>query len=66
MKYPTALAKLTSVPYLFSPNFEFQLDFNYQMRQYQIKSTKDQYIYFNFPKDLINTLWNGQSGLNSV
>ena len=26
-RFPHSIAKITSVPYLFSPNFEFQFDF---------------------------------------
>ena len=31
-----------------------------------IKETETQFVYFNFPKDLIDTLWNGQSGHMAV
>ena len=31
-----------------------------------IKETETQFVYFNFPKDLIDTLWNGQSGHTAV
>ena len=37
--FPQALCTLTSVPYLFSPNFEYQLDFNYRNEEFMIRKT---------------------------
>ena len=36
-KFPKALTEHTSVPYLFSPNFVFQFDFDYSAKQFLIK-----------------------------
>ena len=33
-RYARTLAGKTSVPYIFSPNFTFQLDFNYRAKQF--------------------------------
>ena len=50
------------MPYLFSPNFTYFLDFNYNSREFVIKESKNQFVYYTFPRDLINTLWNNNSG----
>ena len=39
-RFPKSLVDKTSVPYLFSPNFKYQLDFNYQAKQFLILVTK--------------------------
>ena len=38
-KFPKSLTEHTSVPYLFSPNFTYQFDFDYRARQFMIKET---------------------------
>ena len=57
-RFPTSLACKTSVPYLFSPNFTYQLDFNYRIKAFCIKEAETQYLYMWIPSDLINTQWN--------
>ena len=54
------------MPYLFSPNFYYQFDFNYRKRQVQILETKTQFVYLNFPQDLVNLVWEGLSSKTTV
>jgi hypothetical protein len=39
-RFPRDLASGSSVPYLFSPNFTYQLDFNYRGNELFIRETK--------------------------
>lgn len=64
--YPRMLAQMTSVPFLFSPNFKFQLDFDYQSKQLIILRVRTQKVYLRVPTDLIDTIWNGMAGMNSL
>ena len=41
-RFPTILAQLTSYNYLFSPNFKWQIDFEYAENQFVIRHTEDQ------------------------
>ena len=61
-KFPKSLTEHTSVPYLFSPNFTYQFDFDYRARQFMIKEAANQHIYINVPKDLMSTIWNNIEG----
>ena len=61
-RFPTSLACKTSVPYLFSPNFTYQLDFNYRAKAFCIKEAETQFLYMYIPSDLINTSWNQSEG----
>ena len=56
-RFPTSLMKHTSVPYIFSPNFHYQLDFIYDTRQFVIRETSTQFIYMYIKRDLISTDW---------
>ena len=60
-RFPRSLAIHTSVPYLFSPNFTYQLDFNYRAKQFCIKVTKTQYVYMYLPGDLVSTSFGSES-----
>lgn len=53
-RYPTKLCQKTSVPYIFSPNFTYQIDFLFRSKQIVIRETKSQEIYMVLPADLIN------------
>ena len=57
-RFPRSLALHTSVPYLFSPDFTYQLDFNYRDKQIEIKESRTQFVHLYVSKDLINTEWN--------
>ena len=48
-RYNRMLLSHTSVPYLFSPNFTYQIDFNYRARQFEIKESRNQYLYLLIP-----------------
>lgn len=39
-RFPKSLVDKTSVPYLFSPNFTFQFDFNFRTKQFLIRQTR--------------------------
>ena len=54
-RFPKSLTQATSVPYLFSPNFKYQLEFLYRSRQFIIRETRTQYVYLYIRKDLIKT-----------
>lgn len=54
------------MPYLFSPDFNYQLDFNYRDKQIVIKETETQFVHVFVSRDLINTEWNRQTGENIV
>ena len=56
----------TSVPYLFSPNFTYQLDFNYRARQFEIKESRTQYIHMKIPKDLLDIEWDRKVGEDAI
>ena len=64
-RYPKSLCTKTSLPYLFSPNFTHQLDFNHLLQRFVIKNTKTQHIYMNIPSDLLSVEWNKISGENA-
>ena len=53
-RFPKSLVDKTSVPYLFSPNFTFQFDFNFRTRQFLIRKTRTQEIYMIIPNDLVS------------
>ena len=61
-RFPTSLTSKTSVPYLFSPNFTYQLDFNYRAKAFCIKEAETQFLYMYIPSDLISTAWNQSEG----
>ena len=61
-QFPTALFKLTSVPFLFSPNFKYQLDYNYRKEEFIIRETEGQFLYLKIPKDFLTTSWNVYEG----
>ena len=65
-RFPRNLVENTSVPYLFSPNFEYQLDFNVSKRQFVIIAMKTQFLYMEIPKDLLSTSWKNSSNLESL
>lgn len=65
-KFPKSLTEHTSVPYLFSPNFIYQFDFDYRARQFMIKEAETQFVYLNVPKDLMSTVWNSLEGEDSL
>ena len=56
----------TSVPYLFSPNFTYMIDFNYRAKQFIIRECETQNVYLRIPKDLLNTVWNGREGEGAI
>ena len=39
-KFPKTFFDKCSIPYIFSPNFTYMLDFDYDKRQFVIKETK--------------------------
>ena len=53
-RFPKHLASNTSVNYLFSPNFTYQLDYIYSEAKFVIRKTETQEIVFHIPNDLIN------------
>lgn len=56
-RWPSFLCLRTSAPYLFSPNFTFQLDFSYKEGTISILKTETQEVYLELPPDMINTEW---------
>jgi len=56
----------TSVPYLFSPNFKYMLDFNYKDRQFEIKETRSMHVYMRIPKDLMDINWGNKAGGEAI
>lgn len=54
-RFPQKLCQQTSVPYLFSPNFELQIDIDFSKAQFIIRHTKNDQIYMRIPSDLIST-----------
>ena len=65
-KFPSAISKLTSAPYLFSPNFTYQLDFNYRARQFIIKESRSQDVYMSIPCDLLSTAWGSMDSEKAI
>ena len=65
-QFPEDLSTLTSVPYLFSPNFEFHLDFHFRKEHFTIVETETQQIYYKIPKDFLPMTWNGTRGKNAI
>ena len=54
-RWPSLLFQQTSVPYMFSPNFTYQLDFNYVDEQIVVLVTETQKVYMTFPADMMTT-----------
>ena len=54
------------MPYLFSPNFKYQLDVNFQSQQLMIRKTRTQHVYMYIPNDLIRTTWQNMEGLAAI
>jgi len=65
-RFPRHLAQYTSVPFIFSPNFTYQLDFNYGTKALVVRQTSTQEVYLELPTDLINTDWSGVSERMSI
>ena len=65
-QFPEDLSTLTSVPYLFSPNFKFHLDFHFRKEHFTIVETETQQIYYEIPKDFLPMTWNGTKGKNAI
>ena len=57
---------MTSVPFLFSPNFKYQLDFNYRKEQFVIREVDGQKLYMRIPKDMIATRWREKTGWQAI
>ena len=51
----------TCLPYLFSPNFTYQLDFNYRAKQFMVKVARTQHVYMYVPGDLISTSFGNEN-----
>lgn len=54
-RFPRQLCAQTSVPYLFSPNFKYQIDIDFNRQQFIIRDTRTESIYMRIPNDLIDT-----------
>ena len=66
-RFPRSLVDKTSVPYLFSPNFTYQFDFNFRTKQFLIRETRTQNIYLIIPTDLVNMLeWDYAEGQGAI
>lgn len=65
-RFPKSLAKLTSFPFIFSPNFTYQFDFDYRAQNFLIRHSATQHIYMKIPRDLIDTTWNGMGGEKAI
>ena len=57
---------MTSAPYLFSPNFKYQLDFSYREEAFMIRESEGQLLYIRIPKDFITTHWHGRSDWKAI
>ena len=56
-RWPSNLTDRTSVPFMFSPNFKYQIDFDNKRKAIIILKTKKQKEYYRIPEDMINTEW---------
>ena len=65
-RFPTTLGSMTSVPYLFSPNFKYLLDFSYSDEEFMIRETEGLLLYVRIPKDFITTRWHGRGGWKAI
>ena len=54
-RFPTHLAATTSVNYLFSPNFKYQLDYIYDESIFVIRETETQDIFLKISQDMVRT-----------
>lgn len=62
-RFPKLLVDKTSVPYLFSPNFTYQFDFNFRTKEFLIRVTQTQEIYLIIPHDLVSMIeWDFAEG----
>lgn len=58
-RFPKKLCEWTSVPYLFSPNFELQIDIDFNQQEFIIRRTKNEKTYLRIPSDLISACMPG-------
>ena len=66
-RFPKSLVFKTSVPYLFSPNFKYQLDFNFRKKEFLVRKTETQKKYMSIPQDLINMQeWDHAEGQGAI
>ena len=56
-RFPKSFFDKCSIPYLFSPNFTYMLDFDYDKKQFVIKETKSGNIKVRIPSDLVKLSW---------
>jgi len=56
--WPSLLCKNTSAPFLFSDNFQYRLDFDFNLKTLQILDVVTE-IVIKIPDDMINTEWKG-------
>ena len=59
-RWPSNLTDSTSVPFLFSENFKYQLDFDAQRKTITVLLTETQEVYMELPSDMITTEWAGR------
>ena len=52
-RFPRMIAEMSSVPFIFSPNFSYQIDFEYNTKQFLIRDTESQDMFLKVPGDLI-------------
>ena len=64
--YPRNLLTRTSVPFLFSPNFKHQLDFNFSAKTFEIKDVRSLDVILTIPKDMLDTDWKQISGEEAI
>lgn len=65
-QFPQALSTLTSVPYLFSPNFTYQLDFHLREEYFMIRETDTRRLYFKIPKDFLPMTFGEIKGIDAI
>ena len=66
-RFPRSLVDMTSIPYLFSPNFTYQLDFNYLNKQFLIRETRTQDVYLEIPQSMVNMQeWDHAQGEGAI
>ena len=65
-RFPKSFFDKCSVPYLYSPNFKYVLDFDYDKSQFVIKVTKTGLIHLKIPADLIKTSWGKMEFKNAI
>ena len=63
-RWPSNLTDKTSVPFMFSPNFTYQIDFDRKKKAIIILETATQKEYLTIPTDMINTEWRKASEKN--